>query len=224
MADTNVNAPWTQTCITQADCILLVGLAEGSPGIGEYERFMLGMKSTARKILVLLHAERYSASGLARSWLKNRMWINGGHFHMQMPFMSEPLPIHPQSKRSGSSFKERVQILQAEIQKYTSRKARHSPFYSPRRPSKETSTVLPEHCAGNPLVSSSEAEAQGALPRSALSEPWRKLESRSTSLVGTSIGAFIGALYARHADVVPIFGLARSLLGACPASGDLPST
>ncbi|GKT85501.1 lysophospholipase NTE1 [Colletotrichum tofieldiae] len=31
VADTNVNSPWTQTCITQADCILLVGLAEGSP-------------------------------------------------------------------------------------------------------------------------------------------------------------------------------------------------
>lgn len=28
IADTNVNSPWTQTCITQADCILLVGLAE----------------------------------------------------------------------------------------------------------------------------------------------------------------------------------------------------
>ena len=65
--DTNVNSPWTQTCITQADSILLVGLAEGSPEIGEYERFMLGMKSTARKMLVLLHTERFSRSGLARS-------------------------------------------------------------------------------------------------------------------------------------------------------------
>ncbi|RMZ77741.1 hypothetical protein DV737_g4198, partial [Chaetothyriales sp. CBS 132003] len=33
VADTNVNALWTQTCITQADCILLVGLAEDSPSI-----------------------------------------------------------------------------------------------------------------------------------------------------------------------------------------------
>src|SRR4051795_1913618 len=83
--DTNVNSPWTQTCIAQADCVLLVGLADGSPAIGEYERFMLGMKSTARKILVLLHQERYSSPGLTRRWLQNRPWINGGHFHVQMP-------------------------------------------------------------------------------------------------------------------------------------------
>ncbi|KAI5307561.1 phosphatidylcholine and lysophosphatidylcholine phospholipase, partial [Ascosphaera atra] len=55
VADTNVNAPWTQTCIKQADCILLVAVAEGPTSIGEYERFLLGMKTTARKELVLLH-------------------------------------------------------------------------------------------------------------------------------------------------------------------------
>ena len=86
VSDTNVNSPWTQTCIAQADSILLVGVAEGSPDIGEYERFMLGMKSTARKILVLLHTERFSRSGLTRAWLRNRVWINGGHYHIQMAF------------------------------------------------------------------------------------------------------------------------------------------
>ena len=70
VADTNVNAPWTQTCISQADSILLVGLAEGSPDIGEYERFLLGMKTTARKELVLLHVERFSPPGLTRKWLR----------------------------------------------------------------------------------------------------------------------------------------------------------
>lgn len=70
VADTNVNSPWTQTCISQADCILLVGLAEASPDIGEYERFLLGMKTTARKELVLLHVERYSPPGLTRKWLR----------------------------------------------------------------------------------------------------------------------------------------------------------
>jgi lysophospholipid hydrolase len=70
VADTNVNSPWTQTCISQADCILLVGLAEGSPDIGEYERFLLGMKTTARKELVLLHVDRFSTPGLTRKWLR----------------------------------------------------------------------------------------------------------------------------------------------------------
>src|SRR3954468_6826229 len=111
-ADTNVNSPWTQTCITQADCILLVGLADGSPEIGEYERFMLGMKSTARKILVLLHQERYSNPGLTRAWLKNRVWISGGHFHVQMAYSVNPtMPIHQPTKRIGGIIKQRVQIL-----------------------------------------------------------------------------------------------------------------
>lgn len=70
VADTNVNSPWTQTSITQADCILVVGLAEASPKIGEYERFLVGMKSTARKELVLLHLERYCRPGLTRKWLR----------------------------------------------------------------------------------------------------------------------------------------------------------
>jgi lysophospholipid hydrolase len=70
VADTSVNAPWTQTCISQADCILLIGLAEGSSDIGEYERFLVGMKTTARKELVLLHVDRYSPAGLTRRWLR----------------------------------------------------------------------------------------------------------------------------------------------------------
>ena len=70
VVDTNVTSAWTQTCISQADCILLVGLAEGPPDIGEYERFLLGMKTTARKELVLLHSDRYLAPGLTRKWLR----------------------------------------------------------------------------------------------------------------------------------------------------------
>ncbi|KAG7101307.1 Lysophospholipase NTE1 like protein [Verticillium longisporum] len=46
------------------------------------------------------------------------------------------MPSHPPSKRSNTTLKERVQILQAEIQKYTSRKVRHTPYYSPDAPFK----------------------------------------------------------------------------------------
>src|SRR5690606_24754462 len=58
------------TSISQADCILVVGLAESSPNIGEYERFLVGMKSTARKELVLLHVDRYCPPRLTRAWLR----------------------------------------------------------------------------------------------------------------------------------------------------------
>lgn len=211
--DTNVNSPWTQTCITQADCILLVGLAEGSPEIGEYERFMLGMKSTARKILVLLHAERYSISGLTRSWLKNRMWINGGHFHMQMAFRTQSVPIHPPTKRSGPSLKERVQILQAEIQKYTSRKVRHSPYYSPDAPFKGDFHRLARRLCGRSVGLVLGGGGARGIAQVGIIRAMEEAGIPIDIVGGTSIGAFIGGLYARHADVVPIFGLAKKFSG-----------
>ncbi|KAH6668575.1 lysophospholipase NTE1, partial [Plectosphaerella plurivora] len=213
VADTNVNSPWTQTCISQADCILLVGLAEGSPEIGEYERFMLGMKSTARKLLVLLHSERYSPSGLTRSWLRNRMWINGGHYHVQMAVRTNLDPVHPPSKRTNTTLKERVQILQAEIQKYTSRKVRHSPFYAPDAPFKGDFHRLARRLTGKSVgLVLGGGGARGITQIGVI----RAMEEEGIPIDiigGTSIGAFVGALYARHADLVPIFGLAKKFSG-----------
>ena len=76
VADTGVNSPWTQTCISQADCILLVGLANDDPSIGEYERFLVGSKTTARKELVLVHPDQSVKSGTTREWLKVRNVCN----------------------------------------------------------------------------------------------------------------------------------------------------
>jgi lysophospholipid hydrolase len=83
VADGGISAPWTQRCIRQADCILLIAIADQDPMVGEFERFMLGVKSTARKELVLLHPERTCPHGTTQSWLKNRMWIHG-HHHVAM--------------------------------------------------------------------------------------------------------------------------------------------
>lgn len=70
VADTAVSSPWTQTCIRQADCILLVTHGAGSPEIGEYERLLVNMKTTARKELVLLHPDRSIAAGSTRRFLE----------------------------------------------------------------------------------------------------------------------------------------------------------
>ncbi|EJT74530.1 lysophospholipase NTE1 [Gaeumannomyces tritici R3-111a-1] len=210
VADTNVNSPWTQTCITQADCILLVGLAEGSPEVGEYERFMLGMKSTARKTLVLLHAERYSSPGLTRAWLKNRMWINGGHHHVQMAFQGQTVPM---PKRTGPSLKERVQIIQAEIQKYTSRKVRHTPFYSPDAPYKGDFHRLARRLCGKSVGLVLGGGGARGIAQVGIIRAMEESGIPIDIVGGTSIGSFVGALYARHADVVPIFGLSKKFSG-----------
>ena len=50
VVDSSVGSSWTQTCIRQADYVLVVGLGD-DPSIGEYERLLLSMKTTqhARK-------------------------------------------------------------------------------------------------------------------------------------------------------------------------------
>jgi len=213
IADTNVNSPWTQTCISQADCILLVGLAEGSPTIGEYERFLLGMKTTARKELVLLHVERYSPPGLTRKWLRNRMWINGGHHHIHMAFRTNTEPPHPQIRRFGTTLKQRVQVLQAEIQKYTSRRIRQTPLYSAETPFKGDFHRLARRLCGKSVgLVLGGGGARGISHVGVI----RALEEAGIPIDiigGTSIGAFIGALYARDADVVPMYGRAKRFAG-----------
>lgn len=214
IADTNVNAPWTQTCITQADCILLVGLAEASPNIGEYERFLLGMKTTARKELVLLHAERYCPPGLTRRWLKNRVWVNGGHHHIQMAFRLTTAPSHPQAnKHLGTVLKQRVQVIQAEIQKYTSRRIRQTPLYSAHTPFKGDFHRLARRLCGRSVgVVLGGGGARGIAQIGVI----KALEEAGIPIDiigGTSIGSFIGALYARDADMVPMYGRVKKFAG-----------
>ncbi|CAG8877929.1 unnamed protein product [Penicillium nalgiovense] len=213
IADTNVNAPWTQTCIAQADSILLVGLAESSPRIGEYERFLLGMKTTARKELVLLHAERYCSPGLTREWLKNRVWINGGHHHIQMAFRSTTEPSHPPSKKFGTVLKQRVQILQAEIQRYTSRRAQQTPLYSPQTPFKGDFHRLARRLCGKSVGLVLGGGGARGISQVGVIKALEEAGIPIDIIGGTSIGSFIGALYARDADVVPMYGRAKKFSG-----------
>ncbi|OQE46124.1 hypothetical protein PENCOP_c001G08092 [Penicillium coprophilum] len=213
IADTNVNAPWTQTCIAQADSILLVGLAESSPRIGEYERFLLGMKTTARKELVLLHAERYCAPGLTREWLKNRVWINGGHHHIQMAFRSTTDPTHQPTKKFGTVLKQRVQILQAEIQKYTSRRAQQTPLYSPQTPFKGDFHRLARRLCGKSVGLVLGGGGARGISHVGVIKALEEAGIPIDIIGGTSIGSFIGALYARDADVVPMYGRAKKFSG-----------
>lgn len=213
IADTSVKSPWTQTCISQADCIYLVGLAEGSASIGEYERFLLTTKTTARKELILLHAERYCPPGLTREWLRNRPWINGGHHHVQMSFRATVEPAHPPSRKFGNVIKQRVQVLQAEIQKYTSRRVRHTPLYSPDTPFKGDFHRLARRLCGRSVgLVLGGGGARGIAHVGVI----RALEEAGLPIDiigGTSIGAFIGALYAWDADVVPMYGRAKKFAG-----------
>jgi lysophospholipid hydrolase len=213
VADTPVKSPWTQTCISQADCILLVGLAESSPNIGEYERFLLTTKTTARKELVLLHAERYCPSGLTRKWLRNRPWINGSHHHIQMSFRATTEPVHHAGRRFGSAIKQRVQVIQAEIQKYTSRRLRQTPLYSADTPFKGDFHRLARRLCGKSVGLVLGGGGARGISQIGIIRALEEAGIPIDIVGGTSIGSFIGALYAWDADVVPMYGRAKKFAG-----------
>jgi lysophospholipid hydrolase len=213
VADTPVKSPWTQTCISQADCILLVGLAESSPNIGEYERFLLTTKTTARKELVLLHSERYCPSGLTRKWLRNRPWINGSHHHIQMSFRATTEPVHQTGRRFGSAIKQRVQVIQAEIQKYTSKRVRQTPLYSADTPFKGDFHRLARRLCGKSVGLVLGGGGARGLSQIGIIRALEEAGIPIDIVGGTSIGSFIGALYAWDADVVPMYGRAKKFAG-----------
>src|SRR5205814_1629318 len=77
--------------------------------IGEYESFLIGTKTTARKELVLLHAERNCTPGSTRNWLKNRPWIHA-HHHVLMRLKS---PILDEKSRKNT-----LMNIKDQLQKY----------------------------------------------------------------------------------------------------------
>ncbi|KAG8908997.1 phosphatidylcholine and lysophosphatidylcholine phospholipase [Tulasnella sp. 403] len=83
VADSSASAPWTQTCIRQADYIMIVGMGD-DPNIGEYEEVLMSCKTTARKELVLLHSKRSVTPGTTRQWLKARPWADS-FAHVELP-------------------------------------------------------------------------------------------------------------------------------------------
>jgi lysophospholipid hydrolase len=208
VADTSVKSPWTETCVSQADCIYLVGLAEGSPAIGEYERFLLTTKTTARKELIIIHAERYCTSGTTRAWLRNRPWITGGHHHVQMAYRAAPEPVHPHGpgKRLGNAIKQRVQVLQAEIHKYTSRRVRPTPLFSAETPYKGDFHRLARRLCGKSVGLVLGGGGARGLAHVGVIRALEEAGLPIDIIGGTSIGAFIGAVYAQDADVVPMYG------------------
>ncbi len=58
---------------------MVVGMGD-DPSIGEYERLLLSLKTTARKELVLLHPDRSVVPGSTREWLKVCILGSSSHY------------------------------------------------------------------------------------------------------------------------------------------------
>ncbi|NXT10609.1 PLPL6 esterase, partial [Prunella fulvescens] len=76
--------PWTLRCIRQADCVLIVGLGDQEPALGELEQMLENTAVRALKQLVLLHREDGAGPARTVEWLNMRSWCSG-HLHIRCP-------------------------------------------------------------------------------------------------------------------------------------------
>ncbi|GAA6058867.1 hypothetical protein JCM10212_002811 [Sporobolomyces blumeae] len=209
VADTAVSAPWTQTCIRQADCIFVVADAGAEPTLGEHEKLLVGMKTTARKELVLLHAERFVQPGTTRPWLRNRPWIHA-HHHVEMIGATPEHHRGVDDPAAVIALRKIAARVELQISKY---KKTHPRPVPQRTPALSDFARLARRLCGRSIgVVLGGGGARGISHIGVL----RALGERKIPvdmIGGTSIGSFIGGLYAKEGDLVSTFGRAKRFSG-----------
>ncbi|KAI9142206.1 hypothetical protein BKA69DRAFT_1068943 [Paraphysoderma sedebokerense] len=202
LADGGVNSVWTQRCIRQADCILLVGLGDEDPAIGEYERYLLAMKTTARKELVLLHNERQCPPGSTQQWLKNRLWIHA-HHHVQMPLKSSQVFTIESRKITLTN-------LRGHLQSFYNRYATPSKPTTAYRGLRSDFARLARRLLGKSIGLVLGGGGARGLAHLGVITALEDAGIPIDVVGGTSIGSLVGGLYARESDHVSIYGRAKS--------------
>ncbi|XP_067056188.1 patatin-like phospholipase domain-containing protein 7 isoform X2 [Acropora muricata] len=98
---------WTKRCIRQADIIVIVGVADNSPMVGQLEMQLENIGVRSQKELILLHHED-AAKGFRIShtvdWLNARGWICA-HHHVRCPKkIFGRRPLHEKYAQDPSSY------------------------------------------------------------------------------------------------------------------------
>ncbi|KAH3685367.1 hypothetical protein WICPIJ_003652 [Wickerhamomyces pijperi] len=237
IADTNVNSSWTSSCIQQGDCILLLADANSNPVVGEYEKLLLKTRKTsARTELILLHPEKYVEPGSTIKWLKNRIWVDSHHhilFDVRNSKDSTDDKLNDPTLNIFSSskiyFKDRyhklytnlqnnpfsmnlmthVETLGQKLQQFRPRSSINHNSTQQLRPYKNDflrlARILSNQAVGVVLGGGG---ARGLSHLGVL----RAMEEKGIPvdiIGGTSIGSFIGGLYAKDYDIVPLYGRAK---------------
>ncbi|EJD03753.1 patatin-domain-containing protein [Fomitiporia mediterranea MF3/22] len=204
VVDSPVNSNWTQTCIRQADCVMVVGAGD-DPSLGEYERFLMSVKTTARKELILLHPERSVVPGSTREWLKIRPWISR-HFHVELPGITLPVGktiLKDPDPAAVTALKNLKDKVQSEIQKF--RGGRDIP--RPQRPAQMSDFArLARRICGKSVGLILGGGGARGLSHLGLIQAMEERGIPIDQIGGTSIGAFVGGLFAREGDLLSSAG------------------
>ena len=196
VADTGPNSPWTQRCIRQADCILLVALGDTSPAVGDYERILLNTKTTARKELVLLHADRSIQKGLTRTWLQSRTWIHA-HHHLQIPMLARHTG-YATNKRNKNAFEE----FKTQIEKIAGLYVRRQPQSAPKANGPRSDFArLARRLVGKTIGLALGGGGARGIAHIGVMHALEEAGIPVDMVGGVSIGALIGGLYAMREDI-----------------------
>lgn len=102
--------PWTQRCLRQADCVLIVGCGHSEPSVSSLEGMLETLASRAQKELVLLHRHTVHLPSRTAEWLNMRTWCSA-HHHIQCPkgyinFPGDPLVESEEEEEEAAKEKE----------------------------------------------------------------------------------------------------------------------
>lgn len=234
VCDSGVNSNWTSTCIQQGDCILLLADSMQSPDVGEYERLLVKSKTTARTELVLLHPERYIEPGSTNKWLKNRIWVHAHHHiqlqcHIDHSTGPDAKTLINQidslttlrstiSRKLTNNIKSKVENAVAnnefwQFLKQTKEEFRSKRYYQPLQEHKDDFLRLARILTGQAIgLVLGGGGARGISHVGVI----KALEDHGIPvdvIGGTSIGAFVGGLYAKDYDFVPVYGRVKTFAG-----------
>ncbi|OBZ84427.1 Lysophospholipase nte1, partial [Choanephora cucurbitarum] len=233
LADSGVTSQWTRTCIRQSDCILLVGLGDGDPSVGEYERFLINMKTTARKELVLLHGERSCTSGTTQNWLKNRLWIQA-HHHIYMPMKQHatltanerfrPPWLAEQGRKMTAGSINMLANVKDQIKEYYSavpnfgrlldvKKSTTNSLNTMHSPSRNDFARLARRLCGKSVALVLGGGGARGIGHVGVIQAIEEAGIPIDIIGGTSIGSFVGGLYAKNMDLVSVIARSKMFAG-----------
>ncbi|CAI5755888.1 unnamed protein product [Candida verbasci] len=227
ICDTPVQSNWTSTCISQGDCILLLADAQDentATSVGEYEQLLIKLKTSARTDLCLIHQEKFVSPGSTNLWLKNRLWVQG-HHHIQMYIErnNDSLPINKKSFINDLATK--LSRNKSFISKFEN-SARNIPMINNLNVGWKNDNIIHNEDVTFKSHKNDFLRLARILSNEAVGLVLGGGGSRGISHVGvvtalerhgipvdliggTSIGSFVGGLYAKDYNIVSIYGRAK---------------
>lgn len=210
LVDATPSSSWASTAVRHADCILLVGLGD-EPYAGEMERLLLRCQTTARKELVLLHSERSVTPGTTREWLKPRPWVDA-HHHVELGSVPQTRASSESLTAGGPRPVEALRTLTRQLRTRIRRSEHTPPLVARPAQLSDFARLARRLCGASIGLVLGGGGARGCAHIGVL----RALEELGIPIDmvgGTSIGSFVGGLYARDGAAVSSHGRAKRFAG-----------